>query len=358
VRLLIESGVDVCVSVEVDESAHSLADALLHTERTVSRSEKLKIIGGLSWLFRKYIQATTCDGVLPTDVLHPKAFSAMNAPTLREADDNYNIWSWEVSDSPLFTRSDTLAFQSFWLYCLHDATETAWVFAVISHTFCCTYTGGFHYRLSLEIGGRTTKTSPMESALNSFAALGTFHHILLATEIDVKGFTKVECTMPWCDYTQQTLERFFSLDPCLYSIFERLFQGKPMCFECDKKFERYNIGGLGTWEAVVGLVESGRSLASVLEFASEAEMERILEASEICESCERNRYENSMSEGHRSDSEEDFSEWMGFVEVEPEQGIRGNWRISTLDDDHSEDHRDADTSDEDSIDEDATDEEF
>jgi hypothetical protein len=63
-----------------------------------------------------------------------------------------------------------------------------------------------------------------------------------------------------------------------------------------------------------------------------------------------------MSEDSCSDSEEDVSEWMGLVEVESEQGVRGDGRISTLDIDQFEDDGDADTSDEDPSDEISSDE--
>jgi hypothetical protein len=351
VRLLIESGVDVCVSVEVDHSTFWLADSLNFPEHIVSTSEKLKIIDGLLWLFRKYMQATTCDGVIPTDVLHQWA-----CPTISQSEiEEYysDRWFLEGSDNHFLTRKDTLAFQSYWLFRLAMATEAGEVCNKLSRDFCCTYAGDFHYRLPLELNGRTIETSPMELALSSFFALGSFHLILSATGIDVKDFTKVECTMPWCHHTQQTLDRIFSLDPEEYWGLQQRFPGESRCFGCHGPFQHYDVED---WEAIVGLVKSGRSLDSVLEFASEADEAIYLSTRKLCKSCSRHRYENNMSEDSCSDSEEDVSEWMGLVEVESEQGVRGDGRISTLDIDQFEDDGDADTSDEDPSDEISSDE--
>jgi hypothetical protein len=348
---MIESGVDVCVSVEVDYSTFRLADSLHLDEHIVSTSEKLKIIAGLSWLFRNYIQATTCDGVLPVDVLHPEAYRTISQSTIQDGDSN--IWFLEGSDDHFLTRKDTLAFQSFWLFTLARATEYQDLSDTFSHEFCRTYSGDFHYRLPLETVGRTTETSPMELALGSFAALATLHYILLATGADVKEFTKVECTMPWCALTQQTLDGFFSLDPEEYSSLQQRFPGQSHCLTCWMEFQHYDVED---WEAIVGLVKSGRSLHSVLKFASEAEEDVYLLRRESCKSCWEVCYGNSISEESRPDLEEDVSEWMGFVEVESEQGVRGDGRISALDGDQSEDVGDSDTSDEDSIDESSIDE--
>jgi hypothetical protein len=332
---MIESGVDVCVSVEVDISTFRLADGLHLEEHIVSTSEKLKIIAGLLWLFRNYIQATTCDGVLPVDVLHPEACTT-------------------ISQSPIqdhfLTRKDTLAFQSYWLFILARATEYQILWDAFSHEFCHTYSGDFHYRLPFETGEQTIETSPMELALGSFAALATLHHILLATGADVKEFTKVESTMPWCVFTRQTLDGFFSLDPEEYSSLQQRFPGQSHCFRCRMEFQHYDVED---WEAVVGLVKSGRSLHSVLKFTSEAEEDLYLSGRRLCKSCWGDCYDNSMSEDSRSDSEEDVSEWMGFVEVESEQGVCGDGRVSTLDGDLSEDDGDTDTSDGDFIDDDS-----
>jgi hypothetical protein len=288
-RLLIESGVDVCVSVELDNDTFWLVHALHFRKQALPMPEERKVIGGLFWLFQNYIQATTCDGVLSTDVLHPSAFATIAySETLAAL---FNIWPLEGYDNHFLTCKDTLAFQSFWLLQLAEAIDGNRIYDMLSHSFCCSYAGDFHYRLPLEIDGLTTEISPMELALGSLAALGSFHHILLATGTDVNDFTKVECTMPWCHYTHQTLDAFFSLEPEEYDTLRRRVPGKSPCYGCLKYFQHYDVED---WEAVVGLVKSGRSLASVLRFASEAEREEFLVASKLCKCCRRNCYENGI----------------------------------------------------------------
>jgi hypothetical protein len=163
--------VDVCVSVEVNHDTYYLAAALLCCENSVPMSEKPKIIGGLSWLFQKYIQATACDGVLSTNVLHREACMAIYMSS--SWDDRVKMWGLEGSDNLLLTRKDTLAYQSFWLFTLYNIPRYRDVFK-IPRAFCRTYAGDFHYRLPLDVGGRTIETSPMELALDSFTVLGRF----------------------------------------------------------------------------------------------------------------------------------------------------------------------------------------
>jgi hypothetical protein len=308
-RLLIESGVDVCISVEVDSNTFWLANALNWDEPLVSTSERLKMIGGLSWLFRKYMQATTCDGLLPTNVLHPEACAVITLTTHHEG--QLEAWGSGRPDNHLLTRNDTLAFQSYWLFELAKVTEHNIGLVEFSSGFCRAYSGDFHYRLPLEIGGRTIEASPMELALYSFAALGSFRRILLNTGADVKEFAKLECTMPWCHHTQQVLDAFLSLDPEEYSPRKRRFKRPlPCSWGCGRDYADE------IWKVVVELVKSGISLDSAL-VVSETRGGWPLSDLDYCESCRRDgKY--SASVDFSSDSEEDVSECMGFVEIESE----------------------------------------
>jgi hypothetical protein len=305
---------DVCISVEVDGDAFSLADALGYSN--VPMLKKRKIIGGLSWLFRKYIQATTCDGVLSIDGLHPMACTTIRQSGITDGDSS--IWPLERSDNHFFTRKDTLAFRPYWLYELAVATECNEPLHDFSHEFCRIYSGDFHYRLPLEIDGRTIETSPMELALGSFAALESFHRILLATGVDVDEFAKVECTMPWCHHTQQTLNGFFSLELESYWRYKWIFWS---CHGCCFAF---SDEPLQDWDTVVELVKSGTTLDNLLYGLEEELWPR----RRHCGVCEEKSSFNSIGEGSLSGSEVDINESLGFRETNSEQGFRSDGRTA------------------------------
>jgi hypothetical protein len=334
---------DVCISVEVDGDAFSLADALGYSN--VPMLKKRKIIGGLSWLFRKYIQATTCDGALPIDGLHPVACQTISCSLI--LDGASSIWSLERSENHLFTRKDTLAFQPYWLYELALATEDNEPLHEFSHEFCRIYSGDFHYQLPLEIRGQTIETSPMELALGSFAALESFHRILLATGVDVDEFVKVECTMPWCHLTQQSLKGFLSLE------LESYWEYKWIFWSCHGCCFAFTDEPLQDWDTVVESVKSGTPL-DILLYGLE---EKLWPLRRHCGVCER-RYLNSIDEASQPGSEIDINESLDFCDMNPEPGFRSDGRMLTVDGDQFEDGGNSESSGEESVGADSTDEDL
>jgi len=75
----------------------------------------------------------------------------------------------------------------------------------ISPKFRRAYTGDFHFQHSWDVDGEKGRNSPMQLALRSFAAFGTFHSILMASGADIVKFAEKESTMPWCNHSQETL---------------------------------------------------------------------------------------------------------------------------------------------------------
>jgi len=80
---------------------------------------------------------------------------------------------------------------------------------------------------------------------------------------------------------------FFSLDPEGYTIYRTLFKKYTQCRKCDGWM--HNKGTYSNWVKVIGLVESGRSLASILDAASSEpsneEVEGLIWPMEMCERC-------------------------------------------------------------------------
>ena len=72
------------------------------------------------------------------------------------------------------------------------------------------------------------------------------------------------------------------------------------------------------WEETIQLVSSGRSLASFLDYASEAEKIRLQSLMLFCESCRLHLYRSSESDEFEDDHAEDNNEHMGFIEGEVE----------------------------------------
>lgn len=176
--------------------------------------------------------------------------------------------------------------------------------------------------------------SPLELALRSFAAFGTFHHILLTTCMGIEWFTRVECTMPWCTDTQQTLDNLFTIDSGTYRKFNKLFSGARSCFVCR---EGYQHEGVKDWHEVVGLVRSGKPWNTLLEFGSEEEESRLRWTWKCCESCrektlgtmnELNSDMRSASEDLQAKPEEDDHEIVCLIDTEVSSS--NLWRMTGL----------------------------
>jgi hypothetical protein len=237
------------------------------------------------------------------------------------------------------------AFQSFWLYMIAAATRYGDLHSEVSSQFCQSFAGNFHYQQSWTVAEHTGSDSPMQLALKSFAALRIFHLILMASETDISNFAKVECTMPWCDYTQETLMNFFSLQPWEYTEFSGLFSTAAICQPCGEKFQHK---GLMNWEGTIQLVNSDKSLASLLDYTSEAERKRHRSLMRCCESCRSYVYTSSESDESEDDQAEDNEEHMGFIEGEVEGDAEplGDIRIPGMEYERMEESTDADSSDE------------
>lgn len=306
------------------------------------------------------MDAITCDGILPSEHLHEEAYAAiLHSGIYLDSDDTLDPKEREQYKCGLLTRKDTRAFQYFWLRQLTDRIDYP-LLPGFSPEFCRTYVGGFHYRLQLDLGGQVMEVSPLELALESFAVFRAFNNMLLATGTDVKEFTKVECTMPWCTWTQQTLENLFSVDPGRCLRLTPLFSRRRFCHACSQDFQHE---GVMDWQGIVELVRSGRSLDSLLEFSSDEEEDRLRLEGAYCESCLKQKSgtraifhsdAGSASEDSEFDTEEDNDETMAFIETEVENGSSSVGRISVAEHNRSGDG-DTDSSDDDLEDEDFSD---
>ena len=280
VRLLLESGLDTQTSVEVDRCLDDLDFSyhILNLE-TLART--------LSWLLQRYIQTITCDGMLACPRLQWKVCRAIEATGRYHARFANDISCNRNGKNGPLTLKNVQALHFFWLYLLDWATELAtFAWHWVLH-FCQTYAGDFHYRQLCDSMCRgDIEISPMESALRSFHALGTFHHILLTSKTDIITFVRKECTMPWCNYASETLMNFFSLSLEGYTMYETLFQEGLYCRNCNEYF--HDEDGRFNWQKTIELVERGRSLASILDTflsSSDKEVEGFIRPKEICEQC-------------------------------------------------------------------------
>lgn len=102
------------------------------------------------------------------------------------------------------------------------------------------------------------------------------------------------------------------------------------------------------WEETIQLVESGRSLASLLKYPSETEKNRLLSRVRYCVSCRVNGYTSSEGDESEDDLAEDNNEHMGFTEGEVEGDYEpfGDMRIPGMEYEGMEESTDADSSDE------------
>jgi hypothetical protein len=346
--LLLENGLDIHATVEIDSDLFSLGDSLcgsktLHPIRRAVAQQFL-------WLLRKYIQATTCDGLLLCTELHPQACLAILQSKIY-FDDRDGIWDEQRPDGELLTFMDTQAFQTFWLYMLAQATEYGDIFSRLSPQFCRSFTGDFHYQQPWVVDGHTSEQSPMQLALSSFEALRTFHYILKVSGTDIVQFTELESTMPWCTYTQEALMNFFSLSLQQYTYLEILFSARKICRRCHRGYQHE---GLMNWEEILGLVRSGRSLASLLQVPSQEEVDALLLSSFYCEDCRLDTYTSSESDESEDDQTEDDAEHMGFIasEIEGDENPLSGMRVSGMGNERLEGGTDACSSDESSSDED------
>lgn len=163
-----------------------------------------------SWLTRRYIQAITCDGLLSYTELHPDVYTAiMVSDVCFTYSDEF--WNEERSNCEFLKHMDTQKLQSFWLFLLAGATEHGDIYFNVAPEFCQLFAGDFHYQRPWVEDDDTSQQSPMQLALRSFDALRTFYFILITSGIDIVHFTELECMMPWCAYTQETLMDLFSL---------------------------------------------------------------------------------------------------------------------------------------------------
>jgi hypothetical protein len=341
--LLSENGLDTHASVEIDHNLFFLGEGISQTK--LPHSVRRAVAQQFSWLMRKYIQATTYDGLLSYTGPRPEACKAIMASNVCFTY-NDGFWNEERSDCKVHTLIDTQTFHSFWLFLLAGATEYGESYMKVSPEFCQSFAGNFHFQKPWVVDGDTFQQSPMQLALRSFDALGTFHSILMASGTDIVRFTELECTMPWCTHTQETLMDFFSLQPQSYTHFRSLFSTPSMCHDCDRKFQHE---GLMNWEETVELVESGRSLAILLQFPSEEAKDALFESISYCEDCRLDTYISSESDESEDDQTEDDAEHMGFIEseIEGDENPLSGMRVSGMGNERLEGGTDACSSDED-----------
>ena len=307
-RLLIDAGLDIHSFIEIERDANWLAWALC--EDPTSDLSNLKASQAFVWLVQKYIRSITCDGTLRCTELHPSVCELIHKSGIcytashQSRDD-------EKPNFKLFTPNDTEIFQYLWLFLIWVPTRNYEYEGIydISPQFCSTYTGDFHYQQYWDLDGHSIITSPLELALRSFDALRTFHNILLACGMDVITFVEVECTMPWCTYTQETLMNLFTLQPQEYMAFRSVFAFGYHCIDCDDWF-RYE--GLLDWDETTELVKSGRSLTNLLHSLTKEELEESDESTLYCGICEwsfASVYKSGVQEGNTDEN-------MGFIEGE------------------------------------------
>lgn len=310
-RLLLENGLDTQASVETDHNLTYLGEGVSGYE--APHSIKRVIAQQFSWLMRNYIQATTCDGLLSCTALSPATCEAIRHSSICYTNRD-EFWEKERAGCELLTHSDTQAFQPLWLSIIAAAAVYGDLICNISPEFCKSYAGNFDYEQSWSMNDHTGRDRPMQLALRGFAAVGTFHSILVASGTDIVRFTELECMMPWCDYTQEALMSFFSLPPERYLEFAALISAPKMCYFCYKEFQHE---GLMTWEETIQSVKSGRSLASLLEYPSKAEESRLNFLMRHCEDCRSEVYTSSESDDSEDDQTEDSDdERIGFIESE------------------------------------------
>jgi hypothetical protein len=315
-RLLIDGGLDIHSFIEIEGDATWLAWALC--EDPPSRLSNPKASQAFVWLMRKYIRSITCDGTLRCTELHSKACELIHNSGICYTASH----QWREDEEPdfkLFTPNDTELFRYLWLFLIwvptrkHEYDYIYDDFYDISRPFCSTYTGDFHYQQHWNLDGHSITTSPLELALRSFDALRTFHNILLACGMDIITFVEVECTMPWCTYTQETLINLFTLQPQKYKAFRSVFAFKNNCGGCDNWFQ---YEGLLDWNETIELVRSGRSLTDLLRFLSKEELKELDESTHYCGVCEWSPESFYKSGGSRCTQGEVTDENMGFIEGE------------------------------------------
>lgn len=346
--LLLESGLDIQASVEIDDVLIGVGDSI--SGERIPHLIKRAVAQQLSWLVWKYKQDTTCDGLLSFTNLHPAVHEGIRQSNIYSTFVD-GFWDEERSDCKLLTYMDAEAFQSFWIYQMAPSEMNGVMLSDISSEFFQGYTGNFHYQQSWKIGDHAGWDSPMQLALRSFAALGTLRHILMASGTDVADFARTECTMPWCTQTQETLTNFLSLEPQRYTVYESFFSKRKMCPCC---LEIFQHEGVMDWEEACQLVNSGRSLASLLEYPSQAEEERLNFLVSCCETCRVHTQAPPESDDSEDDTEDDDDEHMGFIESEigDDEDNPGDLSVSRMEHEQMEDYADGDSSDESSSDED------
>jgi hypothetical protein len=311
-RLLIESGLDIHSFIEIEGGVGWLASAVC--EDPTSRLSNLKANQAFVWLVQRYIRSITCDGTLRCTELHPSVCELIHMSEICYTT-SYQRRDDEKPNVKLFTPNDTELFRYLLLFLIWVPTrnhEYEFIYN-ISPPFCSTYTGDFHYQQHWDLDGHSTITSPLELALRSFGALRTFHNILLTCRTDAVTFIEVECTMPWCTYTQELLMNLFTLQPQEYRTFRSVFACNNYCFGCDDWFQHE---GLLDWDETIELVRSGRSLANLLHSLSKEELEESDESTEYCGVCEWSPESVCKSRSSQRTQEEDTDENMGFIEGE------------------------------------------
>jgi hypothetical protein len=310
--LLLESGLDTHASVEIDHNLYYLAAGITMT--TLPHSVRRAVAQQFLWLMRKYIQATTYDGLLSYTEPHPKACEAIMAS---EVCFTYSdeFWKEQRPDSEFLTFMDTQVFQTFWLYMLAQATEYGDIISRLSLQFCRSFTGDSHYQQPWKVYGHTSEQSPMQLALSSFEALRTFYYILKVSGTDIVQFTELESTMPWCTYTQEALMGFFSLQYQRCTYFKAPSLTSSICHDCKREFQHEVSVG---WEGAIELVRSGESLASSLECVSYEEEDRLYFQESYCQDCSVAMQKSWEIDGSQHNRANDSNEHMGFIESEPD----------------------------------------
>jgi hypothetical protein len=182
----------------------------------------------------------------------------------------------------------------------------------------------------------------MQLAMRSFAALRTFHSILMASGTDIVEFAEKESTMPWCKRSQETLVRLLSPQPQGYQNLASLLYTFDTCRRCHRVF---GLVDLWDWEEIVEFVETGKSLAGVLEYLV-SEKEGIFGSSvHYCKNCRVRVRSPTESDGSQDDQAENSDENTESDSEDDEDPLTG-MRVSGMGYEQTEEGADASSSDE------------
>jgi hypothetical protein len=349
--LLLESGLDTDVSVEIDYNLYYLSEGL--TQRWLPHSIRRAVAQQFSWLMRKYTQDTTYGELAPCTEPHTGSFAAISVSQICFTAGN-EFWSEERFDYGLFAHMDIQTFQSLWLFLVAEAAVYGDISPDISPIFRRAYTGDFHFQHSWDVDGEKGRDSPMQLALRSFAALGTFHSILMASGTDIVKFAEKESTMPWCNHSQETLVSLLSLQPQRYEDLASLFDTVDSCRCCHHNFEH---DAVWDWEEIVASVENGKSLVSLLDPLVGQKEDYFGSSLHYCEDCELGM-QTPCASGESHDAQAEGSDETAESDSEDNEDPLGGMQVSGMGYQQTEEGADASSSDESSSSSSFSDEDF